>query len=181
MRACSDARHPSDVGGAVGKITLPSTILQYWDLGGQRGIRSIWHRYYDDCHAVVFVLDAQDRERLGEGWEVFGTCLPNQFRHRCVLMQRKGPKTTFCQTPRYSASHHCCLPTSRTVDIASLSRRSGTTTRTGVVVNETRHGGDMETKLSWSTARTGWPASMSWVYPRSRGKSALCTQCTHHN
>jgi ADP-ribosylation factor related protein 1 len=57
----------------VGKITLPSTILQFWDLGGQRGIRSIWHRYYDDCHAVVYVLDAQDRERLGEGWEVFGT------------------------------------------------------------------------------------------------------------
>lgn len=57
----------------VGKITLPSTILQFWDLGGQRGIRNIWHRYYDDCHAVVFVLDAEDRERLSEGWEVFGT------------------------------------------------------------------------------------------------------------
>lgn len=57
----------------VGKITLPSTILKFWDLGGQRGIRSIWHRYYDDCHAVVFVIDADDRERLSEGWEVFGT------------------------------------------------------------------------------------------------------------
>ncbi len=58
----------------VGKITLPSTILKFWDLGGQRGIRSIWHRYYDDCHAVVFVIDAEDRERLSEGWEVFGEC-----------------------------------------------------------------------------------------------------------
>ncbi len=58
----------------MGKITLPSTILKFWDLGGQRGIRSIWHRYYDDCHAVVFVLDAEDRERLNEGWEVFGMC-----------------------------------------------------------------------------------------------------------
>ena len=58
----------------MGKITLPSTILKFWDLGGQRGIRSIWHRYYDDCHAVVFVIDASDRERLSEGWEVFGEC-----------------------------------------------------------------------------------------------------------
>ena len=57
----------------VGKITLPSTILKFWDLGGQKGIRSIWPRYYDDCHAVVYVIDAEDRERLGEGWEVFGT------------------------------------------------------------------------------------------------------------
>lgn len=56
----------------AGQITLPSSIIQFWDLGGQRGIRSIWHRYYDDCHAVVYVIDADDRERLSEGWEVFG-------------------------------------------------------------------------------------------------------------
>ena len=57
----------------AGTIVLPSTILQFWDLGGQRGIRNIWHRYYGDCHAVVYVIDAEDRERLSEGWEVFGT------------------------------------------------------------------------------------------------------------
>ena len=57
----------------AGTIVLPSTILQFWDLGGQRGIRNIWHRYYEDCHAVVYVIDAEDRERLSEGWEVFGT------------------------------------------------------------------------------------------------------------
>jgi len=56
----------------VGKITLPSTILQFWDLGGQKGIRNIWPKYYDDCHAVAYVIDAEDRERLSEGWEVFG-------------------------------------------------------------------------------------------------------------
>ncbi|KAF8893522.1 P-loop containing nucleoside triphosphate hydrolase protein [Infundibulicybe gibba] len=63
------------VGQNTGKITLPSTILQFWDLGGQRGIRNIWHRYYDDCHAVVYVIDADDRERLSEGWEVFESVL----------------------------------------------------------------------------------------------------------
>ncbi|KAF8199921.1 P-loop containing nucleoside triphosphate hydrolase protein [Mycena galopus ATCC 62051] len=63
------------VGQNTGKITLPSTILQFWDLGGQRGIRNIWHRYYDDCHAVAYVIDAEDRERLSEGWEVFDSVL----------------------------------------------------------------------------------------------------------
>ena len=57
---------------AVGKIVLPSTILQFWDLGGQRDIRSIWHRYYDDCQAVIYVVDASDKDRLAEGWTVFG-------------------------------------------------------------------------------------------------------------
>ena len=57
----------------AGKISLPSALLQFWDLGGQRGIRSIWPKYYGDCHAVVYVIDAVDHERLSEGWEVFGT------------------------------------------------------------------------------------------------------------
>ncbi|KAF9527313.1 P-loop containing nucleoside triphosphate hydrolase protein [Crepidotus variabilis] len=65
------------VGQNTGSITLSSTILQFWDLGGQRGIRTIWHRYYGDCHAVVYVIDAEDRERLGEGWEVFDGVLSN--------------------------------------------------------------------------------------------------------
>ncbi|KAJ7212923.1 P-loop containing nucleoside triphosphate hydrolase protein [Mycena pura] len=63
------------VGQNMGTVTLPSTILQFWDLGGQRGIRNIWHRYYDDCHAVAYVIDAEDRERLSEGWEVFDSVL----------------------------------------------------------------------------------------------------------
>jgi ADP-ribosylation factor related protein 1 len=63
------------VGQNTGKITLPSAVLQFWDLGGQRGIRSIWHRYYDSCHAVAYVIDADDRERLSEGWEVFDSVL----------------------------------------------------------------------------------------------------------
>ncbi|KAJ7646798.1 P-loop containing nucleoside triphosphate hydrolase protein [Roridomyces roridus] len=63
------------VGQNTGTITLPSTILQFWDLGGQRGIRNIWHKYYDDCHAVAYVIDAEDRERLSEGWEVFDSVL----------------------------------------------------------------------------------------------------------
>ena len=64
----------------AGKITLPSTVLQFFDLGGQSGIRSIWSRYYDDCHAVVYVLDAADRARLNEGWEVFGAPRRSFFR-----------------------------------------------------------------------------------------------------
>nr|GAT60062.1 predicted protein [Mycena chlorophos] len=63
------------VGQNTGTVTLPSTILQFWDLGGQRGIRNIWHKYYDDCHAVAYVIDAEDRERLSEGWEVFDSVL----------------------------------------------------------------------------------------------------------
>ncbi|KAF8588704.1 P-loop containing nucleoside triphosphate hydrolase protein [Ramaria rubella] len=63
------------VGQNMGKISLPSTVLQFWDLGGQTGIRDIWHRYYNACHAVAYVVDAQDRNLLEEGWEVFDSVL----------------------------------------------------------------------------------------------------------
>lgn len=59
------------ISSSVGKISLPSTILQFWDLGGQRDIRSIWPRYYSEAHAVVYVVDAADPVRLEEGWAVF--------------------------------------------------------------------------------------------------------------
>lgn len=80
----------------AGTIVLPSTILQFWDLGGQRGIRNIWHRYYEDCHAVVYVIDAEDRERLSEGWEVFGTyrdkLIPNIWPILCVDSVLSNPQ-----------------------------------------------------------------------------------------
>jgi ADP-ribosylation factor related protein 1 len=83
----------------VRKITLPSTILKFWDLGGQKGIRSIWPRYYDDCHAVVYVIDAEDRERLGEGWEVFGTSTVRRLTLPW-LRDRKGRKDRVLSNPQ---------------------------------------------------------------------------------
>jgi ADP-ribosylation factor related protein 1 len=46
--------------------------MKFFDLGGQRDIRTIWSKYYDDCHAVIYMIDAADRDRLWDGWEVFG-------------------------------------------------------------------------------------------------------------
>ncbi|KAG9002569.1 ADP-ribosylation factor protein 3 [Tulasnella sp. JGI-2019a] len=75
------------IGQNVGKITLPSTVLQFWDLGGQRDIRTIWSKYYDECHAVAYVVDASDRARLDEGWEVFDTVLSSpQILHVPLLL-----------------------------------------------------------------------------------------------
>ncbi|EJD52831.1 P-loop containing nucleoside triphosphate hydrolase protein [Auricularia subglabra TFB-10046 SS5] len=59
------------VGQNIGKITLPSSVLQFWDLGGQQSLRALWPRYFDECHAVAFVLDAANRDRLHEAFEVF--------------------------------------------------------------------------------------------------------------
>ena len=40
--------------------------LLCWDVGGAAGLRGIWSKYYGECHALVFVVDAADRQRLDE-------------------------------------------------------------------------------------------------------------------
>lgn len=46
------------VGLNIGRIEATNTKLVFWDLGGQLGLRSIWEKYYEEAHAVVFVIDA---------------------------------------------------------------------------------------------------------------------------
>ncbi|CAI9092191.1 OLC1v1027376C1 [Oldenlandia corymbosa var. corymbosa] len=46
------------VGLNIGRIEVSNTKLVFWDLGGQPGLRSIWEKYYEEAHAVVYVVDA---------------------------------------------------------------------------------------------------------------------------
>ncbi|GMN44628.1 hypothetical protein TIFTF001_013824 [Ficus carica] len=46
------------VGLNIGRIEVSNTKLVFWDLGGQPGLRSIWEKYYEEAHAVVYVIDA---------------------------------------------------------------------------------------------------------------------------
>ena len=47
--------------------------VQYvlWDLGGQESIRTLWKNYFSEASALIFVLDASDRDRLLESKKVF--------------------------------------------------------------------------------------------------------------
>jgi len=37
-----------------------------WDIGGQDVIRKLWHNYFQDADAIVFVIDSSDRRRFNE-------------------------------------------------------------------------------------------------------------------
>ncbi|KAJ3009423.1 ADP-ribosylation factor protein 3 [Thoreauomyces humboldtii] len=52
------------VGLNVGKVDVQSLRLNFWDLGGQKELHSIWEKYYTECHAIVFVVDGTDKERV---------------------------------------------------------------------------------------------------------------------
>ena len=37
-----------------------------WDIGGQNVIRKLWHNYFENANAVVFVIDSSDKRRFNE-------------------------------------------------------------------------------------------------------------------
>jgi ADP-ribosylation factor related protein 1 len=45
------------VGLNIAKLEACGSKLVIWDLGGQKGLRSIWEKYYAEAHALVFVVD----------------------------------------------------------------------------------------------------------------------------
>ena len=40
--------------------------INVWDVSGQRQLRELWSYYYDDCDAILYVVDAADKGRITE-------------------------------------------------------------------------------------------------------------------
>ncbi|KAK3828865.1 MAG: ADP-ribosylation factor family-domain-containing protein [Benniella sp.] len=54
------------VGLNIGRVDIGGARINFQDLGGQTDLQSIWERYYRECHAIVFVVDSSDPERIEE-------------------------------------------------------------------------------------------------------------------
>jgi len=52
------------VGFNVETLKYKSITFTMWDIGGQDKIRPLWRHYYEGTDAVIFVVDANDRERI---------------------------------------------------------------------------------------------------------------------
>jgi len=53
------------IGFNVETVTYKSLKFTMWDVGGQDKLRPLWRHYYEGCEGVIFVVDSNDRERLG--------------------------------------------------------------------------------------------------------------------
>ncbi|CAE1264360.1 ARFRP1 [Acanthosepion pharaonis] len=66
------------VGLNIGKIDISSVRLNFWDLGGQEELQSLWDKYYAESHAIIYIVDSSDRERLEESKEAFDRMISNE-------------------------------------------------------------------------------------------------------
>lgn len=63
------------VGLNIGEINTAGVKLNFWDLGGQEELQSLWDKYYAESHAVIYIVDSSDRDRIPESKETFGKIL----------------------------------------------------------------------------------------------------------
>jgi len=52
------------VGFNMKKVTKGSVTIKMWDIGGQTRFRSMWERYCRGVNAIVYVVDAADKEKF---------------------------------------------------------------------------------------------------------------------
>jgi small GTP-binding protein len=75
------------VGFNVETVRYKNIVFTYWDVGGQKKIRQLWHHYYDGSDAVIFVVDANDPDRLQEAKEeLFSVMSADQLRNVPLLI-----------------------------------------------------------------------------------------------
>lgn len=114
------------VGLNVGRIEAFGHNLVIWDLGGQTGLQSIWDKYYDESHAVVFVVDSANAQRFAESKAALDRALASidLIGAPVILMAnkqaREGGRGTRLRAPRPrpipavicmgAAMHACNMP-----------------------------------------------------------------------
>ena len=54
------------VGFNVEEIEMEHLRIKMWDIGGQDKIRALWPHYYQQSHALVFVVDSNDQDRFDQ-------------------------------------------------------------------------------------------------------------------
>lgn len=124
------------VGLNVGKIDFSSSKkLIMWDLGGQPGLRNIWDKYYADCHAILFVVDASEPDRFEEAKE--------------ALDKPLGSRDTF-GAPLLVLANKCDKHSQHSEEVASSLGLSAVTSRPHKVLQASAQSGQgIADGMSW--------------------------------
>eukprot|EP00889_Picochlorum_renovo_P005368 jgi/Picre1/32398/NNA_007744.t1 len=54
------------VGLDAATVEYKNISFTVWDVGGQDKIRPLWRHYFQNTQGLIFVVDSNDRDRIGE-------------------------------------------------------------------------------------------------------------------
>ncbi|EFC43014.1 ARF/SAR family small GTPase [Naegleria gruberi] len=74
------------IGFNVETVQYKKINFTMWDVGGQDKIRPLWRHYYANTNAVIFVVDSNDRDRIGEARDELQKMLSDDQLRECVVL-----------------------------------------------------------------------------------------------
>lgn len=74
------------IGFNVESVKFNNLRMTIWDVGGQEKIRPLWRRCWNEIHAIVYVVDLSDRERITEAGQELRRVLDEERLRDAVLL-----------------------------------------------------------------------------------------------
>merc|ERR1712146_722916 len=74
------------IGFNVETVEYKNISFTVWDVGGQDKIRPLWRHYYQNTQGVIFVVDSNDRDRVGEARDELHRMLNEDELREAVLL-----------------------------------------------------------------------------------------------
>merc|ERR1712179_678104 len=74
------------IGFNVETVESKNISFTVWDVGGQDKIRPLWRHYFQNTQGLIFVVDSNDRERVGEAKEELNRMLNEAALRDAVLL-----------------------------------------------------------------------------------------------
>ncbi|XP_063955885.1 ADP-ribosylation factor 1-like 2 [Lytechinus pictus] len=74
------------IGFNVETVEYKNISFTVWDVGGQDKIRPLWRHYFQNTQGLIFVVDSNDRERMGEAKEELHRMLNEDELRDAVLL-----------------------------------------------------------------------------------------------
>lgn len=74
------------IGFNVETLEYKNISFTVWDVGGQDKIRLLWRHYFQNTQGVIFVIDSNDRERVGEARDELAKMLKEDELTDAVLL-----------------------------------------------------------------------------------------------
>ena len=74
------------IGFNVETVVYKHINFTVWDVGGQTKIRPLWHHYFENSDALIYVVDSQDRVRFAEAREELDAVLADDRLRNASLL-----------------------------------------------------------------------------------------------
>ncbi|KAG1678047.1 hypothetical protein FOA52_000843 [Chlamydomonas sp. UWO 241] len=88
------------IGFNVEKVQYKNVMFTVWDVGGQEKLRPLWRHYFNNTDGLIFVVDCQDRERIGKSAAEFQAIIQDPLMLRsAILVFANKQDMRGCMTP----------------------------------------------------------------------------------